>query len=568
MPHKIPPLLSHEVRVTDPHSYYRCRAKLYRGHHTLTVKYIRPELYIQPHAVQIMQRKFLIMMKKQKGVRTLRLNEVRLSNGNVQKSKFACIAKRMSRIHNLFLEDLVGYGPKYNHLLIWLKYAHKIRQLNYVMSYDYSSSSIGEAALTSFKRLVHNVYKRIKESRIPILSISERLFEDPLVKLFPARKVFSSSTKVLSFEAWRSGDIMLELQLPETIDSLELRTFESLGIFSRTLHKMMDYKNIRTFTLVCSKCNSEDLGIVMRCLASFSSLQKLSLDCNIPAGSTTDLFNALKDKTLLHLALMTDVDAKAEFEPLVALIKHHSTLQSLDLKIKNNNLFTNEEMILVIDSLTRLPLLSKLSLHFETSFKVTKKHLIADLTPSFVNVFSRLCRLDNVSIKSNQIDPSVTFPSLITSLQPLAPTLKQLRLDIGEYKPIKTSYAAVVKFIRSLTSIQRLQLDCLSIPQNSLFQDVIVSLDQFKYLRVFHLGNIHGTVPLAALFDGMQRILTTRGLREFSCDMSWELKRTLVGKKKMKIDISEMKRRNPVLDVHPQHIPMFEYKHDNLWRNF
>ena len=79
----------------------------------------------------------------------------------------------------------------------------------------------------------------------------------------------------------------------------------------------------------------------------------------------------------------------------------------------------------------------------------------------------------------------------------------------------------------------------------------IETIYTLKYLRSLTIGEVKGTVTKPKYVDGVERILTKRGLKAFMCELSSAFKDSLNKKSKAcpDINLTEIRKKNPLLSV-------------------
>jgi len=305
--------------------------------------------------------------------------------------------------------------------------------------------------------------------------------------------------------------------------------------------------------------NLKSASVAIKTLNHLTCL-KLGLHCTETNHFET-LFEAFSEHSLIHLALKPHVNSEAQLVSIAAFLKKHQGLKSLNLKVKCDRIFASLENVEnILQEIDNLTFLKRLSVSIVS--KTPEDHSYPELYPIFNKIYTKSIPLESFKIKLKPLGISnENFLALIGSVKPLAPTLKKLKLHVGQYTPDKSEFQTILDFLKTLKNIQSLQINSFTIPLRQFFRDFAeIILEEMPYIRTLILGEVKGTVTKPALFEIVKKLLQKRGIEEFDCGVSDNFRSSLAKVQKgcPKLNFEQIKNLNPSI-IKYSLLPIFDY---------
>ena len=318
--------------------------------------------------------------------------------------------------------------------------------------------------------------------------------------------------------------------------------------------------NLQSLSFCWPDHHTHDIIPAYPALKTLTNLTHLKL---LPACYTTFQFakilDVFYDLPLLDLTLVASIYSEEDLVPINNFLKKFHSLESLKLKVQSLLPFSNRmqrvtELFRVIDDMVFMKNLC-------VSLNATPQKNAADFSYfhlPLAHIFTKPISLESFRVEIKPLrSGSQGFWGLLNTLKLLAPGLKKLRIDIGEYIPKSQEYETILGFIGSLKNVRSLRLESLAIPEWQFFMDFAQVLSGHIYLRTLTLGEGKKMSKLTFV-NIVEEILKKRGLKTFRCQASEDLEKALLVKLKrnVEIDLGRVRRRNIELVSFPA-LPIF-----------
>jgi hypothetical protein len=313
----------------------------------------------------------------------------------------------------------------------------------------------------------------------------------------------------------------------------------------------------------------QDAELPLGKLSKLKNLNNLKLKFDFWPKRFETFLKILENCPLTDFYLDAVIGQDTQLDALTTLLANLKGLVSLTLKIYKNTLFDTEISLKnLFEKVSQIKLLKNLKLHFLTSTN-EKRDLCPSLIPTLRGTFNKAIKLESFSLHFNQMDARKAFLEIISLVSPVASHLNKLEIDVGDYHPEETDYNRILGLVHRLESIEVLKLDSLSVNMNTFVQDLIDAIYELKYLKVFELRQMRGSLATSAFAEGLEKILTKRGLKKFDCALAWDRKELEATRRRgfQRIDLKEVLKKNPDLQSHPEAGGLFVYyDNDTEWK--
>jgi len=542
---QIKPYILKKLKIDSTLSSQNYRKKGHRIVPTLIVGYSDTIYAESVHMKNLRKAKLLEVFKRVKFTRNVDLSESLIARHRIYSPGMLYVAKRLVNISTLSVYDyrerrdvhmgLVACWPKYMKNLEFLNYkiwmeiqnsapAHSNHQL--VAGYDPKKRNFGIDFLRYAPRL-----KRIQVTS-PYYQFSPCLDNIWMFKKYP-----SSIEKISLCHANYSTDKTLEASL------CHLKKLRDLEI------SLVDHASIKLMTSVCEMISQlpqllaltlnfvegfEINASVFEALRGLVHLEKVKLTWPLLKHNVNlEILQSLKDCPLKNLSLRAVIKSDEDVALITNFLKKRKSLESLKLYITKRTLFESsrylEELVGVIDN---LPQLFSLSLSFQTTESIPKKKILPEMNLSFKSLFSKTVLLRKFRISLNQHSFSKEgFMSLVASCNQISLTLEKLQIDVGVYKPKGTPEVDfILDFMRNLKNIRSLKLLSLDVTTKQFFSEMLEAVETLKFLKTFCIGEVSGKITKVVFLEGVEKILLKKGVENFFCNCSADLKKALLAK--------------------------------------
>ena len=552
------------------HNFFRRR---YKHISSFTLEYQRQPTYLSRESDKTIQRKLLKLVKHIKDPKALRLLACQLQNYNSSKSIY--LAKRMSRVTELSLSEYISLSITSIHLSFWLKHMKNLVKLEYLVIQQLFAVNVQDSK--DFERIVKQLFSMVRRSKVQIFNIKQLAVSPKILNAFSNFQYYPSSLKKLSFQ-WKETFQLSPAPVQQSLDSLShmkrLRaiSFDFTNQAARISSVLKSITALPQLTSVCINLPPQKSQALFPHLYQLSKLHQLT-KLKIKATSLPDdiepFLRSLSELSLTAFGFSFEMTNSNQLIAIQAFIARQKELEDLQINIQNDSLFKKEDLEALFNQISLLSDLSALKLNLSTNANVLKRDILSScLLNSLNDTFTKSVPIEAFSFFSNQFDPSQAFKKIISLLSNQTDSLKKLTISVGDYGPLKADYSLITNFVRDIHSIQILRLESLSVPLNQLLQELLQSISTLKYIRTIVLGEVKGNVAKQGFIDAVEHILTKRGIRKFFCGTSRAFQKTLAKRisDDSKIDLDEVKRRNPSLQHPPIGLPIFSSNgSSNLW---
>jgi len=260
------------------------------------------------------------------------------------------------------------------------------------------------------------------------------------------------------------------------------------------------------------------------------------------------------DFPLKSLVLIALIKSEEFLVPISNFLRNFKNLEHLKLQISPEQSFTRieqtQELLAIIDNLSLLKTLS-----VSIVARAQENPLPLQLSQIMTKIFIKPIHLEffKIEIRSASLCDK-EFLQLFKSLQSLAPTLKKIQIDVGNYNPTKLEEQTILDFLKNLTNISTLRLESLNIPNAKFFIGIVDTLHHMPYLERLGLGEVKEDLTPELFVSNVEQILSKRGLQRFDCGSSSAFKDKLEQKREdcVDLDLQKITKKNPSLKTTPQ----------------
>ena len=518
--------------------------------------------------------KFLKATKNLKYAKKLALSNLTLCFTSYYLPKTLYFAKRMSNSQVIQIHDFKTPEQKYQGTFErFVRYIKRAKSVHY----NYTArKALPRDMNQQVGPVKHNhdfihllkYQPHLKDLRIQFLHQSQ-----PVTDEYWNFKRYPVSLESLSLNALvHDKPIISSLKHLENLKSLELEFYyqakpEFISSILQSLPALSSHLQSLNLSL-----NETETPLVFTAFAGMRTLNNLTqLKLDLKPHKIHNFETVLASFTecpLNSLELRTIVESEGYLIPIAHFIKKFPNLENLDLEIKCHKPFNSfENAKEILKETDNLLLLKRLAISIAS--RPGKNQLFPEISPLFTKIFAKAIPLNCFKIQLKPMKVSnQSFLQLIQGLDPLGPNLRDLEIDIGEYRPDKSEFETVLGFVKKLQNIYYLKLGSLSVPLRQFFSEFAEIINDMPNIRILALGEIKGTVTKPACIDIIERIIKKRGLEEFDCYASDAFRKSLEKKEKKCpfIELSEVYKVNPFLRKH-SYLPIFNIARDRskIW---
>jgi len=260
-------------------------------------------------------------------------------------------------------------------------------------------------------------------------------------------------------------------------------------------------------------------------IKAFQHLKNLKVHfSSMKTDKFIDLFHNLAQCSLIGLDLKFGIQEGAQLRQVTQLLERQRKLQSLKLQINCEKRFSDLGYYrIVFKAIDELLHLRNLSISITPKRKKSFFSFSA-LHPVFTKIFTKPIPLESFKLHIEYF--SITnqeFLDILKSLQPAAPTLKKLRIDIGTTKLKKKEMQGLSDFLESLQNIHSLELKSLVLSSEFLLKNFTDLVCNFPSLRSLALKEINAESQKQIFAESIQEIFQKRGLEKFHSSISENL---------------------------------------------
>ena len=483
-----PIILPYQIKITNLATYVDFRKKGHKILHTFKVSYPKNPDYSPLEIDKHMISRLRFLLKRIKAIQALDLNRCTLRSECLSAENVAYLTKKARRVKSLGISDywksIRGF---YIQPRVWLKYLRDLKQLEYklVMEFFPLSWENTKRFDKSVKIFLLQMRRHKKMDAVSIsLPYSNALFLGPFVQFHlypPSLKKLSLHGGNNFYQNWvNPHKLNIKLSHMKNLETLSINIAREDSLITSLLPQIMTHSTLKSLDLVIpvNKINLPET------LKATKGLKQLRLNLNPSLGQLATISKLFDLKSLDQVTLMVNLDNQSPLSILINFISQLTDLKHLKInafhysKPRDRNCLKQ-----LIDQLSELRALKSLKLTFITYANITKEDFFTDVTPSLKVLFMKLKSLETFWLVSNQFDASQVFINLIESLEALAPNLRNLRIDVGEYTPEQYDLCLISKFIQNLRNIKVLKLCSIKMPIKRLPVEVLNSISSLNCLK-------------------------------------------------------------------------------------
>ena len=576
---KIRPYLPKEVRLDIAFTWPNFIKK---GHRRLLK--LKIDLYIASSEVSSKKNAKKALLRKTfqraKFVRNLDLSQVTLHSRDEFLSIFQYIAKKMSKVSAISIEDsrsiegnfkgLVTLWPKYMKNLRSLDYEPTVRTLQVAGGYVFGNVNPNILPYQIYLMTDYLKYlKKLEEIRVSTISGNRYGYLDNLW-IF---EIYPKSLKKLSIciPDHSFGKQKTSLAHLKRLEELEVN-FEvnkSVEFINSVMSKISQATQLETLNLRFPR-DFEITGSFCETIKSLTKLQKIKLQLHLRnQKNNLQILNSLRECPLKSLNLKVDMNSCEEVSLISDLLENKKKdIRVLKLHLSFQETFDDNpsEISRLVQAIDNLESLTSLYLSAEFTFdffgKLESSEMDEpstneedDLLFQFPKLFSKSIPIRKFRISFNQPNISKAgFFALIENLKKISHNLEKLEIDVPGYQPQDQSEADfIVEFLRSLRNIRSLKLLSIDIQLLKFYLGLIETIKTLKLLKTLYLGEISGEIAKPIFFAGVKQILSKYGLRTFDCSvvLNDESEFSDLPEGSYRINLVEVLKKNPFLTHYP-----------------
>jgi len=475
------------------------------------------------------------------------LRKLTFSNQAIYKPKIIYFAKRMSHSRAILIQDI--NKPHDDAFLgmteSWIKFAKRAYSCGYFPQFYTFGQNADRPLSWKFPHYLQH-QPHLKDLSLAFDYFSMTYLQGLFLDKYPAT-LQRLSLQGLHFEK----PIPTSFHRFKDLKHLDLQFYPKCRRLNNSLRSSDLPSHLQSLSLSWPSDFTSKLISTFPTMKNLKSLTQLKLSpLHGDSENPLIIFEYFHDCPIQDLALIVTIKSSKELDPLISLLNKLPHLESLKLKIHcRASLLDGPEVKEILQIIDNLAPLKNLFISLTDNLE-KKKHDFPPMNSIFSKIFTKAIPLESFRIELKPINStSQDFLDLIESLRPLTPTLKKLRIDIGEYRPNKDEFETVLSFIRSLESIRSLRLGTLSIPVKQFFIDLVRIVHQMPYLRTLAVGEVKGVIKKPKFMDIVEEILQKRGLKTFDCKVSEDFQKVLETRHKRspEINLVEVRKKNPSL---------------------
>ena len=548
---KIRPYLDHTLDLKNLFTYREFLKKRPKKARQFKFSMIRSQLKLNRADEKEIQLKLLRMLKIAKPAIKVDFKECEIKDARLWKAKLLSLFKKICYVRILSLTSPKNYSK-----IKYFKYFAKLQRLTYQLNGYYSP---GYHYNVPNKQSLQNKnpLKCLEYCpRIKVLEISDRTNDCSFLysTIGFKRHLRFLEHLTLRSEGWGQMEFDFPIEFCENLRSISFKFYDV--DFRKSISKFMNalsmLPNLQEIDLSARLSPSFDLLEIFQKIAKKCLLQKIKLELGSGVLKLEKILETLKVCKLTSFSLKAFLKGGL-LNSISGFLKSMSHLESLELQILSRNLFSKiDNFVEICKQINNLQALRSLKLNFETSKEVPESARIPNFIPYLHNLFTKQIKTEVLHIECDQLVPSGALQSLLFILKNSASFLTHLKINFGALPCTKKTYQYVLKLMRNLSNIQALGIPCLEISGSAsqFFNEMVQVLYAYKYLRVFIIGEIKGTVPKSVFENGVETIARKRGLRQFRFSMSQSLIESLAEEGSVPCpNMRRIREENPQLDA-------------------
>lgn len=572
---KIQRIVSFRTNISNIRDYCDFFKKGIISPRTLTIEYLDGNYHHNNQARAKMQQRLVKVLKRAKPIKSLQLHNCVVQYENISDPILIQLAKRTSRVKSLSLPDYALSQEIIQKYTLWLKYTKGVRKFDYVAP---PCVDFPNGCVRKFETNVQKFLHEIRRDRLSSVNISHSTPDDKLGNSFLMFNKYPSTLKSLTFD-WRHYCTDAEVEIPKLENSLRhMRELTSLSLSFRNqinlidpiLYSIQNVSQLTSLKIEFLENIDQEIDLPLWRLRSLSNLHDLTLKFGYwPKGLETFL-KTIHSCPLKFLYIDAIIDQENQFDSLKELIANLKTLETLKLKVYKDSPFESESNIRsIFEKIGQIKPLKNLKLYFKASSALTSSTF--NIVSALKNIFAKSVKLQKFALRFNQTDTQKAFPELLSLVTRVAPTLKKLEIDIGEFKVQDSDFKQIMNLINRVKGIQVLKLNSLCVVMSQAVEDLINSLYSLKSLQTLELREVKGSLNKPSLFVSLvEKIVSKRGLKKFDCELSWDSKDNAAVRRARttsQIDLKKVIQKNPNLENYPHTRGMYVYYDDNIeWK--
>jgi len=570
----------HFLRGILINSDYAYRSFIKKGFHILpklTVK-SNDRRAKQPLDFKTLKKaKLLKVIKKTKFVCKLDISNMLIGDKDFYFSASLYIAKRMSKILSLSIDDYMKYKAGYKGAVtLWPKFMKHLKSLEYQVGVEPMSHTgigyflVGSADTTKIPKEIKfmtdflQYMKKLEKVQINCPALGYSWYLD---RLWRFEKYPGSIEKFSIYNAMCSENrVTASLAHLKKLKDLEiiLKRLSPAELTKSVIDLITQVLQIETLTFYFEKALNLDAS-VCESIKLLKNLKKIKFEiCSIEHENNLKVLQSLENCPLRSVNLKVFLRSYEEIMLIADFLNKKKDIESLRLELLTpgeleGSAENMKNLVRAIDNLENLSSFS-LSVKPHTIFE-DKVELLSEADLLFPILLSKKIPMKKFKISLNQ--PRISkegFLGLLGLLRNSSSTLERLGIDVGEYQPQdSTEIMAIVEFVKGLKNIRALKLKSLNVCLRQLLADLTEALYALKFLRRFKLGDLAGDINGIAFTSGVKMILMKHGLQKFDCERSSDHISA------MHMDLSEIRKVNPSFIKGPQKFMYLENKQKAQW---
>ena len=564
-PRKIKSYIPRNIAINSQHTYKDFIKKRHRLLSNFEFKNYDSGIGVREEQKSKMKRYLLKIAKQQKYVGKLDLRRVDISHRGFLFPAMIYFAKRVTNTRRFSLFD--RKLEKYHYKGIaekWPKYIKNMKQLNYAFMYQHYHrfSLFNEELPKPFNGPFPTISSFLKfQSKMKNLELYLHDQDCKELNEYLRFENYPAGLEGLALIRCQAKEIRLNSSLTrfKNLKTLNLdlvlgSTLESVNTLLKLTPQMIELENLR-LSLPPNVPEGQALSLVFKEMKTLKKLKKVVLiSAFTPLKDCEEFLEVIKDCPIRILKIWTLVKSDEEIDKITNLLANFKDLETLDIYITHEGMVKRPETIeRLFKNIDELYLLKRfqIDLHSRENNQAKKKTYLS-YKLILNKIFTKKVPLEAFYVGCNQYSISnQDFMDLLDLLKPLSSSLTKLGISLGEIKSNKIDLEAALETIQGLNNLRSLKLWSLSLASAKCFMGFIETIYTLKYLRSLTIGEVKGTVSKPKYVDGVERILTKRGLQAFMCEISSAFKESLNKKSKAcpDINLTEIRKKNPWLSV-------------------
>jgi len=537
-------ILPHKILINTKHSYQMFRKNQSKISLKLEIdqdNHSRPQSRIP---------RLLKIFKTLKYIHDLNLSNLALFDRKLYLPKMIYFAKRMSNAQTIKICDhSKSSGSQKGISESWPKYARRIETLSY-NNVGRNAERVDEKVPT-YISLFTNLLLRY-QPRITDLSVNSLHDMSHFIQNYCRHRDFPPSLERISLDnitfnkpiAPRNSTRLRNIKHFE-MKSTQMFAENSIVSIIEPLSELCP--GLQSLSLCWNYSPTSKILSLFSGIKAFQHLKNLKVQLgSMTTKNLREILQRLAQCSLTELNLKLGIKEESQLLPIAKLIEKQSNLQSLKLQINCEKRFTALEYIKIsfkaIDDLLHL-----VNLSISITSRLKKGFLFSELHPAFTKVFAKQIPLESFRLHIEHLSISnQEFLDIFQSLEPAAPTLKKLTIDIGKTKLKKAERQGLLDLLQNLQNIRSLKLKSLVLSSELLLNDFTEIICSLSSLRSLTLKEISAKVQKQIFVDLLKEILQKPGLEKFECSVSYNLG-PLLQQSFQLATVKNIRKRNPSL---------------------